>query len=186
MHDNISIGPKVKIGKNSIIESGCIVSNCVIGDNCYIQSGSVIGDKGFGFTYKSKVSIQHIGNVLIGNNVHIGSNTTIDRAALDSTIIANNVRIDNLVQVAHGVSIGENTIIAAQSGIAGSSIIGNNCIIGGQAGISGHLIIGSNVTIAAKSGVTKNIQNNSIVAGFPAIDIKKWKKMIIKNHKEIK
>ena len=186
LFDHIILGPNVKIGKNTIIQSGCIISNSIIGDNCLIQSGSIIGDSGFGFTPKSKITIHHVGNVCIGNNVHIGSNTTIDRAALDSTIIKNNVRIDNLVQIAHGVSIGQNTIIAAQSGIAGSTIIGDNCIIGGQAGISGHLNIGNNVTIAAKSGVTKNLKNNSVVAGFPALDIRKWKKMIIKQYKDLK
>ena len=186
VHNNVTIGDKVKIGSNTIIQSGCVISNATIGDNCLIQSGAIIGDNGFGFTPKSKVSIYHVGDVSIGNNVYIGSNTTIDRAALDSTIISDNVRIDNLVQIAHGVTIGKNTIIAAQTGIAGSSIIGDNCLIGGQAGISGHLTIGNNVTIAAKSGVTKNLKDNSVVAGFPALDIHKWKKMIIKQFKDVK
>ena len=113
-------------------------------------------------------NIIHIGNVVIGNYVNIGSNTAIDRASLDSTQIGNNVKIDNLVQIAHSVLIGDNTIIAAQVGIAGSASIGKNCIIGGQAGISGHINVGNNVTIAAKSGVTKNRQNNKTIAGFGA------------------
>jgi len=184
--DNSVIGPNVYIDKNSIIESGCIISNAVIGKNCKIESGTVIGDSGFGFTEKNKIEIQHIGNVKIGNNVSIGSNSTIDRAALDSTILGDYVRIDNLVQIAHNVKIGNNTIIAAQSGIAGSTHIGNNCKLGGQVGIAGHLKIGNNVIIAAKSGVTKNIDSNSIIAGFPAINIKSWKKSIIKLYKDLK
>ena len=184
--NNVSIGPNVKIGKKTVIMSNCVISNTTIGNNCNIQSGTIIGEKGFGFTPKSKIEIKHVGNVIIGNNVDIGSNCTIDRAAIDSTIIEDNVRIDNLVQIAHNVSIGKNSIIAAQSGIAGSTSIGKNCILGGQVGVSGHLNIGNNVTIAAKSGVTKNISDNKIIAGFPAIDIKLWKKIIINQYKKIK
>ena len=180
---NSVIGPNVVIGKNTIIYSNNHISNTIIGSNTLIQSGCVIGDRGFGFTPTEKVELFHVGNVIIGNNVQIGSNTTIDRALLDSTIIENNVRIDNLVHIAHGVKIGEGTIIAAQVGIAGSSTIGNNCLIGGQVGISGHLRIGSNVTIAAKSGVTKHIKDQSVIAGFPAIDIKSWKRIMINQYK---
>jgi UDP-3-O-[3-hydroxymyristoyl] glucosamine N-acyltransferase len=181
--DNVIIKNDCKIGDNTIIQSGCIISNAIIGSNCHIQSGTVIGDTGFGFELLNKVTITHIGNVIIGKNVHIGSNVTIDRATLDSTIIGDNVRIDNLVHIAHNVQIGKNTVIAAQSGIAGSAILGNNCILGGQVGISGHIKIGNNVTIAAKSGVTKNIDDNSIIGGYPAIDLKKWKKSIINQYK---
>ena len=177
------IGPNVEIGKNTIIYSNNRISNTIIGNDTLIQSGCVIGDRGFGFTPNEKIELFHVGNVIIGNNVQIGSNTTIDRALLDSTIINDNVRIDNLVHVAHGVSIGDGTIVAAQVGIAGSSSIGKNCLIGGQVGISGHLKIGNNVTIAAKSGVTKHIKDKSIIAGFPAIDIKSWKKIIINQYK---
>ena len=113
-----------------------------------------------------------MGNVLIGKNCYVGANTSIDRAVLESTIISDNSHLDNLIQIAHNVKIGKHAVIAAQVGIAGSTSIGNYVKIGGQAGISGHLSIGDNVTIAAKSGVTKNIENNQIVAGFPAIDIK--------------
>ncbi len=183
INNNTSIGPNVSIKKNTIIFPNCSISNTNIGENCLIQSGCVIGDRGFGFTLNEKVDIIHIGNVIIGDNVQIGSNTTIDKAAIDSTTIGDNVRIDNLVQIAHGVSIGDNSVIAAQVGIAGSSQIGSNCVIGGQAGISGHLKIGNNVMIAAKSGVTKNVKDNSIIAGFPAVDIKKWKKNVIKFNK---
>jgi len=183
IHHNSVIGPNVKIGSSTIIEPNTTISNCTIGNDCLIKSGTVIGGQGFGFTLKDKVKIIHIGDVKIGNNVEIGSNTTIDRASLDSTIISDNVRIDNLVHIAHGVFIGEHTIIAAQTGIAGSAIIGKNCIMGGQVGITGHIKIGDNVIIAAKSGVTKNIPDNSRIAGFPAIDLKLWKKQIIKQYK---
>jgi len=179
LYDNVYIGDNVLIGDNNIFYPNVVVNNSIIHNNCIIQSGTVIGDSGFGFTVYDKIAIIHIGNVIIGNNVNIGSNTTIDRASLDSTLIGNNVKIDNLVQIAHSVSIGDSSIIAAQVGIAGSTTIGKNCIIGGQAGVSGHIHVGNNVTIAAKSGVTKNIPDNKIIAGFPAIDIKQWKKNII-------
>ncbi len=183
IQSNCKIGPNVVIGSNSIIHSNSSLQNCIIGSNCVIKSGAVIGGTGFGFDPKSKVRINHIGNVIIGENCNVGSNTTIDRAVFDSTIISKNCFIDNLVQIAHNVCIGEGAIIAAQSGIAGSTIIGDNVVIGGQAGISGHLIIGKNVKIAAKSGVTKNISDNSIIAGFPAVDIKRWKISNIKFNK---
>ena len=183
---NCCIGPYVEINDNTIIYSNTILSNCTIGNNCKIKSSSVIGGKGFGFEEKNKVQIEHFGDVIIGNNSYIGSNTSIDRAVFDSTIIGNFSHIDNLVQIAHNVTLGKHSIVAAQVGIAGSTVIGDNVKIGGQAGISGHLNIGNNVTIAGKSGVTKNLKDNAIVAGFPAIDIKKWKLNIIKfNRKQL-
>ena len=180
INENVFIGKNVIIGKNVKIFPNVVITNSIIGNDCTIQSGSIIGDPGFGFTLEDKIEINHIGNVVIGNNVVIGSLTTVDRATLDSTIIGDNSRLDNLIQIAHNVTIGKNAIIASQAGIAGSTSIGINCTIGGQAGIGGHLIIGDNVTIAGKSGVTKNLPNDSIVAGFPAINIKQWKKSIIK------
>lgn len=178
---NSKIGPNVLIKKNVVIYDNVSISNSIISENCIIQSGARIGGTGFGFEMKTKQKIHHSGNVIIGKNSSIGSNTTIDRAVFDSTIIGDFSNIDNLVQIAHNVTIGDFSIIASQVGIAGSTNIGNNVKIGGQAGISGHLTIGDNVTIAAKSGVTKNIVDNKIVAGFPAKDIKIWKKEIIKN-----
>ena len=183
IESNCSIGPNVVIEKNTVIKSNSVLSNCKIGSNCIVKSGAIIGGTGFGFEPTSKTRIQHLGDVIIKNNCNIGSNTTIDRAVFDSTIISEYCFIDNLVQIAHNVVLGKGCIMAAQSGIAGSTIVGENVIIGGQSGIGGHLNIGSNVKIAGKSGVTKNIKDNSTVAGFPAVDIKKWKISKIKLNK---
>ena len=178
---NSCIGPNVILNKNVIINDNVSISNSVIMENCIIKSGCRIGGTGFGFEMKTKQKIQHSGNVIIGMNSSIGSNTTIDRAVFDSTTVGKFSNVDNLVQIAHNVSIGDFAIIAAQVGIAGSTKIGNNVKIGGQVGIAGHLILGDNITIAAKSGVTKNISDNKIVAGFPAKDINLWKKEVIRN-----
>ncbi len=183
IESNCTIGPNVTISENTIIRSNSRLLNCVIGKNCIIKDGAVIGGAGFGFDPISKNRIQHLGNVVIKDNCNIGSNTTIDRAVFESTIIEDNCFIDNLVQIAHNVKIGKGSIIAAQSGIAGSATLGENVTIGGQSGVAGHISIGNNVIIAAKSGVTKNIKNNSTVAGYPAIDIKKWKIKNIKLNK---
>ena len=181
---NSQIGPNVTIGKNCIIHCNVSIANCIIKDNCEIKPGAKIGYAGFGFEEKTKKKIIHIGNVIIENNCTIGSNTTIDRAVFENTKIGKYSQIDNLVHIAHNVSIGKHAIIAAQVGIAGSTYIGDFVKIGGQAGVSGHLIIGNNVTIAAKSGVTKNINDNKVVAGFPAKDIKEWKRDIIQAKKK--
>jgi len=178
---NSNIGPNAIINRNVIIHDNVSISNSIIMEECVIKSGARIGGTGFGFEMKTKQKINHSGNVIIGKNSSIGSNTTIDRAVFDSTIVGEYSNLDNLVQIAHNVTIGSYAIIAAQVGIAGSTSIGNNVKIGGQAGIAGHLVIGDNVTIAAKSGVTKNINNNEIIAGFPAKDINLWKKEIIRN-----
>ena len=177
IYSNAVIGRGCKIGEDTIIERGATVTFCLIGSGVLIHSGVRIGTDGFGFALGpiNHTKVPQLGRVIIGDNVEIGSNTTIDRGAGPDTIIGDGVKIDNLVQIAHNVVIGKEAIIAAQTGIAGSTVIGDNVIIGGQAGVSGHLTIGKNVKIAAKSGVTKNIKDNSTVAGFPAVDIKKWK-----------
>ena len=198
--NNVLIGKGVKIGKNSTIGSNSIIehdviigNNCVIGsdislkntilgNNIVIQDGCKIGVKGFGFIpFKDKnFKFPHIGRVIIGDNVEIASNCTIDRGSVDDTEIGFNTYLDNQVHVAHNVKIGSNCMIAGQVGFAGSSVIGNNVSIGGQAGVSGHLNIGNNVKIAGGSGVIKDIEDNQIVMGYPAIPfkdfIKKWKK----------
>ena len=139
-----------------------------------------VTDSNFGMFEEDVEFAEHIGEVQIGENVNIGCNTSIARGSLKNTIIGNNVRIDNLVQIAHNVQIGNNCIIASQSGIAGSTIIGNNVIIGGQVGIAGHLKIGNNVKIAGKSGVIKNVQDNSVIGGYPAQNIRDWHRSTIK------
>ncbi len=181
--ENSVIGPNTIIKDNTIIYNNCVIEHSIIGKNCLIKSGAILGGNGFGFHAKNKINIHHSGKVIIEDNVSIGSNTTIDRGAIDNTIVNEFSRIDNLVQIAHNVIIGKNSIIAAQVGIAGSVTIGNNVLIGGQVGIAGHLTIGNNVIIAGKSGVTKNLKDNVKVAGFPAVDIVKWKKNIIKQYK---
>ena len=171
IHQNCFVGDNVIIGNNVSIFAGAkIHSETIIGNNCAIYSGVVIGADGFGFapqtdgTFKK---IPQIGNVIIEDNVDIGACTTIDRATMGSTIIRKGVKLDNQIQIAHNVEIGENTVIAAQTGIAGTSKIGKNCMIGGQVGIVGHLTIGDNVRIQAQSGVSRNIKDNEILQGSP-------------------
>ena len=180
---NVSIGQNVKIGKNcKIFSNVSIYHNSVIGNNCIIHSGTVIGSDGFGFNKDKNgknLKVIHSGNVVIEDNVEIGSNCSIDRATLGSTKIMNGVKIDNLVQIAHNVIIGKNTCIAAQVGVAGSTIIGNDCLIGGQAGIAGHLKIGDRVQIQAKTGVLKNLDSDSKVMGFPAINYMDYNKSYV-------
>jgi len=177
------IGPNVKIGTNTIIHPGVrILSDCVIGSDCVIHAGVIIGGDGFGFAPNSENNYQkvaQIGNVIIEDHVEIGANTTIDRATLGSTIIRKGAKIDNLIQIAHNVEIGENTVIAAQTGIAGSTKIGKNCMIGGQVGIIGHISIADGTMIAAQSGIGGSIKNRAILQGSPAFSIGEYKKSYI-------
>ena len=179
---NCTIGRGVIIGKNVLIKDNAVIKNAIISDNTIISENTTIGGTGFGFDLQNMGSsniLPQIGIVHIDNNVSIGSNCTIDRAKIDITYIGKNSMLDNLIHIAHNVTIGSNACIAAQTGISGSVNIGENLICGGQVGFAGHINIGKNVRIAAKSGVTKNIKDNSVIAGFPAIDIKLWKKKII-------
>ena len=189
--NQVFIGDNVKIGNNCKIYPGTkILNDTIIGNSCIIHSSCSIGSDGFGFapnddgTYKK---IPQTGNVVIGNNVEIGSNSTIDRATIGSTIIKDGVKLDNQIQIAHNVEIGENTAIAAQSGIAGSTKIGKNCMIGGQVGIIGHLKIGDNVKIQAQAGVTSDVESNARITGTPAISYMNYNKSYIhfKNLSEI-
>ncbi|NCP20372.1 MAG: UDP-3-O-(3-hydroxymyristoyl)glucosamine N-acyltransferase [Flavobacteriales bacterium CG_4_9_14_0_2_um_filter_35_242] len=170
---NVFIGDNSHIGDSSILFSGVnIYSDTIIGTHCIIHSGVVIGSDGFGFAPSENgvyTSIPQIGNVIIEDHVDIGANTTIDRATLGSTIIRKGVKLDNQIQIAHNVEIGANTVIAAQTGIAGSTKIGSNCQIGGQVGFAGHLIIGNNVKIQAQSGIGRNLKDNEVVQGSPAL-----------------
>ncbi|MBS1646657.1 MAG: UDP-3-O-(3-hydroxymyristoyl)glucosamine N-acyltransferase [Bacteroidetes bacterium] len=167
------IGDNVKINDNTTIFSGVkIYSDCVVGAHCTLHSGCIIGADGFGFAPNSQNNYQkvpQIGNVVIEDFVEIGANTTIDRATLGSTLIRKGVKLDNLIQIAHNVEIGENTVIASQSGVAGSTKIGKNCMIAGQVGIIGHLKIADGVKIAAQSGIGHSIEKeNEVVQGSPA------------------
>ena len=191
INNQVFIGDNVKIGNNCKIYPGTkILNDTIIGNSCIIHSSCSIGSDGFGFapnddgTYKK---IPQTGNVVIGENVEIGSNSTIDRATIGSTIIKDGVKLDNQIQIAHNVEIGENTAIAAQSGIAGSTKIGKNCMIGGQVGIIGHLKIGDNVKIQAQAGVTSDVESNARITGTPAISYMNYNKSYIhfKNLPEI-
>jgi len=193
---NVLIGKNVKIGKNSDIASSSIIEsnvhigeNCVIGsfvtirnslisNNVYIQDGSKIGVKGFGFIPNKNKNTRspHVGKVILEEGVEIGANSTIDRGSLTDTIIGKNTFLDNQVHVAHNVHIGKNCMIAGQAGFAGSTLIGDNVVIGGQAGISGHLKIGNNVKIGGGSGVINNISDNHQVMGYPAVPLKEFVK----------
>lgn len=185
------IGENTKIGHDTILYSGVkIYHNCIIGSGCIIHSGSIIGGDGFGFVQQDDMQqrkIPQLGNVIIEDLVELGSNVTIDRATIGSTIIRKGVKLDNLIQIGHNVEVGENTVIVAQAGIAGSTKIGENCMIGGQAGIAGHLKIGDRVKIGAKSGVTNSIKDDEAVLGSPAFNASKQVKSMIlhKNLPEI-
>lgn len=175
------VGDHVRIGNNTIIHSGVrIYSDTVIGNNCVIHSGTVIGSDGFGFapqedgTYKT---IPQLGRVIIEDNVAIGANTVIDCATFsgDATVIRSGVKLDNLIQIAHNVEIGRNTVIAAQSGISGSTKIGENCMLAGQVGIAGHLVIANNTSLGAQAGVSKSItKEGQRLLGYPVFDIKEY------------
>jgi UDP-3-O-[3-hydroxymyristoyl] glucosamine N-acyltransferase len=170
----VFIGDNVTIGNSTIIHPGVkIYKDCLVGDRVTIHAGTVIGSDGFGFapqadgTFKK---VPQIGNVIIENEVEIGANTTIDRATIGSTIIKAGAKLDNLIQVAHNVEIGNSTVIAAQAGISGSTKIGKGAMIGGQAGVVGHLQIGDGAKINAQSGVSKSIEAGKAVTGSPAHD----------------
>ncbi len=178
------VGDNSSVGSNTTIYAGCnIYSETQIGNECVIHAGVTLGADGFGFAPNQENNYQkvaQIGNVIIEDHVEVGANSCIDRATLGSTIIKKGVKLDNLIQIAHNVEIGENTVIAAQTGIAGSTKIGKNCMIGGQVGIVGHIKIADGVKIAAQSGIGQTIEEeNSIVQGSPAISIGDYKRSYV-------
>lgn len=176
IYPHVYVGEGVEVGDNTILYSGAkIYAGVKIGKNCVIHSGAVIGSDGFGFAPDADRVYQKIpqmGTVIVEDDVEIGANTTIDRAVMDATIIRKGVKLDNLVQIAHNVEIGENTVMAAQVGISGSSKIGKNCMFGGQVGIGGHISIGDDCSIGAQSGIISNTPANSKILGAPAIPVK--------------
>ena len=183
IYPNAYIGDNVTLGDNVVVFQGAkIYSETVIGNYCVIHGGCIVGADGFGFTPNDKgeySKVPQTGNVIIEDHVDIGAGTTIDRATLGSTVIRRGVKLDNQIQIAHNVEIGENTVIAAQTGIAGSTKIGKNCLIGGQVGIVGHIIIGDNVRIQAQSGIGRNVKDNEVLQGSPALNYADYNKSYV-------
>lgn len=184
IHPNTTIGFNCRVGDDTIIYSGVnIYDDCLVGNECTIHAGAIIGADGFGFAPQDDNNyrkVPQIGNVILEDRVEIGANTTIDRATIGSTVIKQGVKIDNLIQIAHNVVVGENTVIAAQTGISGSTRIGKNCMIGGQVGIIGHLNIADGVMIAAQSGIGKSItETGSVHEGSPAFQYRDFQRSYI-------
>ena len=179
IYPHVSIGDRTRLGKNCIIYAGVkIYHECVIGEGCTIHAGTVIGSDGFGFAPQSEtefMKIPQIGNVVLEDHVEIGANVSIDRATMGSTVIRKGVKLDNLIQVGHNVEVGENTVMAALTGIAGSAKIGKNCMFGGQVGIAGHIMIADGTKIGAQAGIIGDIkEENRVLLGSPAIDMKNF------------
>ncbi|MCI0523128.1 MAG: UDP-3-O-(3-hydroxymyristoyl)glucosamine N-acyltransferase [Bacteroidales bacterium] len=184
LYPNVFIGDSVTIGKGCTLHPGVkVYRHCIIGNDCILHAGAVIGADGFGFapvTDANYMKIPQVGNVILEDHVEIGANTCIDRATMGSTIIRQGVKLDNLLQIGHNVEIGENTVIAAQSGIAGSSKVGRNCMFGGQVGISGHLTIADGTKIGAQSGIMGSVtEENSTIFGYPAYESKQYMKSLV-------
>lgn len=185
IYPHVYIGNDVEIGDGTVLFSGVkVYHECKIGRDCIVHGNTVIGSDGFGFAPNTEgqafVKVPQIGNVIIEDNVEIGSNTSIDRATLGSTVLHKGVKLDNLVQIAHNVSVGENTVIAGLTGVAGSSKVGKNCMIGAQVGVAGHLKVADGVKIAGQSGIGSNIEKEGeIVQGSPAFNIGDYKRSYV-------
>ena len=184
IYPNVYIGDDVTIGDHTILYAGVkVYAYSVIGANCVLHAGAVVGSDGFGFEPDAQgvnKKIPQIGNVIIEDDVEIGANTTIDRAMMGSTIIRKNVKIDNLVQVAHNVEVGESTFLCAQVGIAGSTKIGKHCILAGQVGVAGHIEIADNCIFGAQTGIPGNVKKPGQYMGYPAIDAALWRRAVVK------
>ena len=193
VYPHVYIGDNTKLGRNCTLNPGVkIYHDCLIGDNCVIHAGTVIGGDGFGFTPQSEneyMKIPQLGNVILEDNVEIGSNVTIDRATIGSTIIHKGVKLDNLIMIGHNCEVGENTVMAAQTGISGSTKVGKNCMLGGQVGIAGHIKIANGTKIGAQAGILGGIkEENTIILGSPAIEYKQYLKstVVFKNLPDLK
>lgn len=182
IYPQVYIGDGVTIGDHTTIYAGVkIYHGCVVGSHCTIHAGTVIGADGFGFAPSTEGynKVPQIGNVVIEDNVEIGANTCIDRATMGSTRIMKGVKLDNLIQIAHNVVIGENTVMASQCGVAGTAKIGANCMMGGQVGIAGHLTVGKGVRVAAQSGIPGNVGDGKVIMGSPAFEASKYQKAYV-------
>lgn len=183
IYPNTYIGDNVTISDRTILYAGVrVYHHCVIGADCILHAGVVVGADGFGFEPDAQgvnQKIPQIGNVIIEDDVEIGANTTIDRAMMGSTIIHRNVKIDNLVQIAHNVEVGESTFLCAQVGIAGSTKIGKHCILTGQVGVAGHIEIADNCIFGAQSGVPNSVRKPGMYQGYPAIDAGNWRRSVV-------
>ena len=181
IHPQCWIGRDVVIGDNTTIFAGVkIYPECKIGRNCILHAGAVVGSDGFGFAPQpdgSYKKLHQVGNVILEDDVEVGANTTIDCATMGSTIIRKGVKLDNLVQIAHNVDVGENTVMAAQVGIAGSATIGKNCVFGGQAGVAGHITLGNNITLGGKTGASRNIADGKIMMGEWGMDASHFRRV---------
>ena len=193
VYPHVYIGDSTEIGNNCVLYPGVkIYHECLLGEGCTIHAGTVIGSDGFGFAPQSEtefMKVPQVGNVIIEDHVEIGANVAVDRATMGSTIIRKGVKLDNLIQIGHNVEVGENTVIAALSGIAGSSKMGKNCMVGGQVGVTGHSKIADGTKIGAQSGLPGNVRKeNSVLTGTPAIDHKNFLKssVIFKHLPELK
>ena len=184
IYPNVYIGDNVTIGDHTILYAGVkVYAHCQIGKDCILHAGVVVGSDGFGFEPDAQgvnQKIPQIGNVIIEDDVEIGANTTIDRAMMGSTIIRKNAKIDNLVQIAHNVEVGESTFCCAQVGIAGSSKIGKHCILAGQVGVAGHIEITDNCIFGAQTGIPNSIKKPGMYMGYPAIDASIWRRAVVR------
>ncbi len=182
IHSGSVISDDCTLGKNTVIHSNVtLYRNSIIGNQVTLHAGVVVGADGFGYTIDEQgrhVKVNQIGNVVIEDNVEVGANSCIDRAATGTTLIKKGTKIDNLVQVAHNCTIGENCILVAQVGIAGSCNLGRHVVLAGQAGLSDHVTVGDNVTLAAKSAALRDIKSNSIYGGIPALPLNAWKRSV--------
>ena len=184
IYPNVYIGDNVTIGDNTILYAGVkIYAHCQIGAQCVLHAGVVIGSDGFGFEPDAQgvnQKIPQIGNVIIEDDVEIGANTTVDRAMMGSTIVRRNAKIDNLVQIAHNVEVGQSTFLCAQVGIAGSTKVGQHCILSGQVGAAGHIEIADNCVFGAQSGIPGNVRKPGVYMGYPAIDAGIWRRAVVR------
>ncbi|GAB4211823.1 MAG: UDP-3-O-(3-hydroxymyristoyl)glucosamine N-acyltransferase [Synechococcales cyanobacterium] len=187
VHPNVTIYPNVTIGQNCILMAGAVIHERThIGDRCIIHCGAVVGDDGFGYVPLADGSwyfMPQSGRVVLGNDVHIGSNTTVDRPAVGETTLADGVKVDNLVMIGHGVTIDTNSLLVAQVGLAGGVTVGRNVIFGGQSASAGHISIGDRVTVAARCGITSDVPANQVIAGFPHQSDKDWRREVVAQHR---